>query len=533
MSKRTSLTLLLLLLSLFGSACGLLGLTRTDHKPQEVSATLDALAAAGESKDLETIKYYLASSIVASIEGGIPLVGEGLAPQSAGGVVDLLETAWAGVTMHKVSLNATSIAINGAAAIAEGTFLIEYTDAEGRLKRCVGTGSIELRSADGRWQVVVVVVDQIDCTVVSEPGHNEPGPGDPGSGDPGQVDPGQGEPGNEPGPGPGTGAPAHAFSVCDYLVIGAQGEQVLALQSSLKYLGFYSGRLDGDFGPMTQSSVKAFQTSAGLYVDGEAGPKTLKALDERLKKDGGYFKCDVWLDKPSSWPTTLTYSALRKGTPFETEVLTYQSPNPGPTIVLIGCIHGNERSGHLALNEAIDKGITISRGRLVIVPAFNRLACEQNGRTLTYKGDVLSGKDFNRMFPVGKKPSYYIAQEMWDLIKSQPNLVMVVDFHDGFIDSLGNTLIHTRQSEAGRVARKLRDVLNSIRPSNAKGPKWRALTEPISGSLTRKVGRDLGIPAMEVELSGRNPGDPLSLRIKYAHTLIKELGREYGMEIVF
>ncbi len=53
------------------------------------------------------------------------------------------------------------------------------------------------------------------------------------------------------------------------------------------------------------------------------------------------------------------------------------------------------------------------------------------------------------MFPVGYIASYLIAKEMWALIKSQPNLAFVVDFHDGFINSLGNTLIHTRQSEAG------------------------------------------------------------------------------------
>lgn len=470
------------------------------------------------------MKAHLASSIVASIESGVEIGGSGLSPQSSGGVLDLLDLAWSDTTIHEVSLNTTTIEITGNAAIAEGAFVIEYTDANGYLKRCVGTGSAELTNSGGRWLVTVVVVDDLECTIVSGPG-----PGEPGT----DPEPDPSDPGTDPEPDPEPIAPRYYFDICEYLVIGSQGEQVKALQVSLKHLGYYSGLLDGDFGPMTERSVQSFQTDHGLYVDGEAGPKTLTALDDVLRADGGYFTCVTANDRPTAGPTTLTYSFLRKGTPFETEVLTYQSPVPGPTIVMVGCIHGNERSGHIALTEAIESGITISRGRLVLIPAFNRLACEQNRRTLSYKGDVLSGKDFNRMFTVGKKPYYYIAQEMWDLIKSQPNLAIVIDFHDGFINSLGNSLIHTRQSEAGRVARKLRDALNKIRPSGARGPKWRAMTEPINGSLTRKVGRDLGVPAILVELSGRNPGDPVSLRTRYVHTLMRELGREYNMEITF
>ena len=88
------------------------------------------------------------------------------------------------------------------------------------------------------------------------------------------------------------------------------------------------------------------------------------------------------------------------------------------------------------------------------------------------------------MFPVGSSPTYTIAKEMWDLIKAQPNLAFVVDFHDGFVNSLGNTLIHTRQARRARL-RKIRDALNEIRPKAPRG-HWRALTEPISGSLTAR-----------------------------------------------
>lgn len=40
---------------------------------------------------------------------------------------------------------------------------------------------------------------------------------------------------------------------------------------------------DGKFGPATENAVKAFQKSAGLSVDGSAGPATLAALEKVIK----------------------------------------------------------------------------------------------------------------------------------------------------------------------------------------------------------------------------------------------------------
>lgn len=50
------------------------------------------------------------------------------------------------------------------------------------------------------------------------------------------------------------------------------------IQQALKDRDLYTGRIDGDFGKQTKEAVKAFQHSAGLYVDGVVGPLTLAAL---------------------------------------------------------------------------------------------------------------------------------------------------------------------------------------------------------------------------------------------------------------
>ena len=43
-------------------------------------------------------------------------------------------------------------------------------------------------------------------------------------------------------------------------------------------MGYNVGALDGYFGPVTESAVKAFQRANGLYVDGVIGPYTWAAL---------------------------------------------------------------------------------------------------------------------------------------------------------------------------------------------------------------------------------------------------------------
>ncbi|MFN6527453.1 peptidoglycan-binding protein [Nostoc sp. ChiSLP03a] len=64
----------------------------------------------------------------------------------------------------------------------------------------------------------------------------------------------------------------------NYLAKGDEGEDVRALQERLRIAGFYYGNATGIFGPITEESVKRFQDSYKLSVDGIAGPATLSKL---------------------------------------------------------------------------------------------------------------------------------------------------------------------------------------------------------------------------------------------------------------
>lgn len=57
-----------------------------------------------------------------------------------------------------------------------------------------------------------------------------------------------------------------------------QGYDVYWLQRHLKELGYYTGKLDGIFGPLTQQAVMALQKAAKIRVDGIVGPETFYHL---------------------------------------------------------------------------------------------------------------------------------------------------------------------------------------------------------------------------------------------------------------
>ena len=59
---------------------------------------------------------------------------------------------------------------------------------------------------------------------------------------------------------------------------GSTGDEVSAVQRRLKQWGYYTGAVDGVFGPATEKAVKWFQQKNGLTADGIVGAKTAAAL---------------------------------------------------------------------------------------------------------------------------------------------------------------------------------------------------------------------------------------------------------------
>ena len=64
-------------------------------------------------------------------------------------------------------------------------------------------------------------------------------------------------------------------TACEY---GTNGNNVKKLQKCLQACGFYSGSIDGDYGPATRSAVKLLQKNKGLKQTGNADSATIAAM---------------------------------------------------------------------------------------------------------------------------------------------------------------------------------------------------------------------------------------------------------------
>ncbi|MGB7377529.1 MAG: peptidoglycan-binding protein [Rivularia sp. (in: cyanobacteria)] len=67
---------------------------------------------------------------------------------------------------------------------------------------------------------------------------------------------------------------------------GDNNSQVKNVQSCLKRLGYFNGPVNGNFGPMTENSVKRFQQASRISAIGKVGPRTQAALQRRCGSGG-------------------------------------------------------------------------------------------------------------------------------------------------------------------------------------------------------------------------------------------------------
>jgi N-acetylmuramoyl-L-alanine amidase len=66
-----------------------------------------------------------------------------------------------------------------------------------------------------------------------------------------------------------------------------RGDDISNLQDRLIQMGFNCGKVDGIYGSRTEASVKEFQKSVGVVVDGKCGPVTLISLMRLVKTVSG------------------------------------------------------------------------------------------------------------------------------------------------------------------------------------------------------------------------------------------------------
>ena len=123
----------------------------------------------------------------------------------------------------------------------------------------------------------------------------------------------------------------------------------------------------------------------------------------------------------------LNVARLPSGTVINIGVHVFRSKNPGPTVLMLGGVHGDEINGVEIVRRAIEQGIFhhLERGSIIAIPLLNVYGF------INFSRDASEGKDVNRSFPGSLKGS--LASRVAANINKNilPLIDFGVDFHTG------------------------------------------------------------------------------------------------------
>ena len=122
----------------------------------------------------------------------------------------------------------------------------------------------------------------------------------------------------------------------------------------------------------------------------------------------------------------LEVAKLHTRTTVKVPVIIERSINPGPVVLLLAGIHGDETNGVGIIREIIDLGINKpTKGTIICIPVFNIFGY------LIQTREFPDGRDLNRMFP-GALNGSLASQFAFQFTKEiAPFVDYVIDFHTG------------------------------------------------------------------------------------------------------
>ncbi len=123
----------------------------------------------------------------------------------------------------------------------------------------------------------------------------------------------------------------------------------------------------------------------------------------------------------------LNVARLPSGTVINLRIHVYRSENPGPVMLVMGGVHGDEINGVEIVRRAIQQGLfeNINAGSVIAIPLLNIYGF------INFSRDVSEGKDVNRAFP-GNMSGSLASRVAATLTKRVlPAVDFGVDFHTG------------------------------------------------------------------------------------------------------
>lgn len=185
-------------------------------------------------------------------------------------------------------------------------------------------------------------------------------------------------------------------------------------------------------------------------------------------------------------------------------LMTIESVHPGPVVWLTACIHGDEVTGIVTIQEVF-KSIRkhpLRKGSLYAFPLMNPIGFETASRNIT-----LSKEDLNRSFPGDKNGSVAerIADKIFSTIKeTKPTLVL--DLHNDWMKSIPYALVdpnpagaHKKAYEYTRKAAEKSGFLVVLETEDTKRSLSYSLLEHDIPALTIELGESYVVNEQNVE----------------------------------
>ncbi len=154
----------------------------------------------------------------------------------------------------------------------------------------------------------------------------------------------------------------------------------------------------------------------------------LQTLDSYKFKDVNLIKIDgEEIGQGQNAHICLNVSRLPSGTQIHINIHVYRSKNPGPTMLILGGLHGDEVNGVEIVRRIVASSSlnSLQKGSVIAIPLLNVFGFINFSRTVT------DGKDVNRSFPGSKMGS--LASRVAYMMRNEilPNIDFGIDFHTG------------------------------------------------------------------------------------------------------
>lgn len=214
---------------------------------------------------------------------------------------------------------------------------------------------------------------------------------------------------------------------------------------------------------------------------------------------------------------------LLPATPYSTAVIVRETAVPGPAVIVLGGVHGDEPAGSLAAAEIA--AAAVRRGTLIVIPRVNTLALDQGVRTLDTIGDI------NRAYPgkAGGTPAEQIAAAICALLERY-QVSMLIDLHEGRAfhrldqTSVGQTILFAANSRSALLAMEAAETIN--RQIGERHRQFSPAAHPLPHSAAHYAAERYGIAAFTLETA---VVQPLADRIAQHVALVSCLLRQEGL----